>query len=117
MERTEKRTSINFEEVAKSYNGRCGCMCGCRGTYRIPSHVPLAEANAEVGYEAYAEHNDRAVKIAVAKLNREIDWADEDKVAAHVTDDCAWFKSGDRVTVVYFRQPAEVEEKKGLAAR
>ena len=66
---------ISFEQVHKTYNGRTGCACGCNGVYTIPSHVSIADANAETGYNAYDAKSvsDRRAKIALAKINKAID--------------------------------------------
>lgn len=66
---------INFNQITKSYNGRVGCACGCNGSYTIPSHVSIEDANASVGYNAYGESDvsDRRVKIALTKINNAID--------------------------------------------
>ena len=94
---------INVNHVIKSYTGRTGCMCGCRGNYRVAS-AHLAAASAERGY-AYdaSEVSDRSVKIVVNKLNRLIDWADADAVAKYVTPEYAYFETdNDRTLCVYF---------------
>ena len=93
---------IIFENVTKSYNGKRGCMCGCNGDYSIPSHVDLADANKAVGWEAYDEHNDRKVKIAIKKINDAIDWNDPKDVAKHVTEHHAYTETDTRTSVVYF---------------
>ena len=93
---------INFNDVVKSYNGSIGCMCGCRGKYFIPSHVSIEEANKKIGYEGYDRHNDRAVKIAVNKLNKMIDWDNPEEVDKHVNSEFAWFETETRNTTVWF---------------
>ena len=93
---------IRFENVSKSYTGKRGCMCGCRGTYYVASHFGVDAANKEIGYHGYDTTNDRAVKLAVNKLNKSIDWNDADAVAEHVTKDFAWFDTDTRTCVVYF---------------
>ena len=93
---------IKFEDVTKSYTGKRGCMCGCLGTYRVASHHGVEAANKAAGWEAHSETNDRAVKMAVTKLNKAIDWDDEEMVAKHVEDGYAWFDTDTRTCVVYF---------------
>lgn len=65
---------ITFEQIRKTYNGRKGCACGCNGNYTLPSHVSIADANKETGWEAYDESDvsDRRAKIALTKVNRAI---------------------------------------------
>ena len=66
---------IKFEDVFKSYNGRNGCMCGCLGDYKLPSHTSIDEANRQIGYDGYTDEDvsDRSVKIAVNKVNKLIE--------------------------------------------
>lgn len=66
---------IAFEQVRKTYNGRKGCACGCNGTYTLPSHVSIEQANAETGWNAYDadDVSDRRAKIALTKINKAID--------------------------------------------
>lgn len=94
---------IEFKNVIKSYTGARGCMCGCRGKYHIASHYSVERANKDCGYEAHDSTNDRAVKMAITKLNKLINWDDPLMVAEHVNDDHAWFDTDTRTTVVYFR--------------
>lgn len=95
---------IRFEDVKMSYTGKRGCMCGCLGTYRVASHYGVEQANRDAGWDAHREVNDRAVKMAVTKLNKSIDWDDEEMVAEHVNEDHAWFDTETRTCVVYFRR-------------
>tara|TARA_R110002072_G_scaffold272807_1_gene433005 strand:- start:365 stop:667 length:303 start_codon:yes stop_codon:yes gene_type:complete len=94
---------INVDSVLKSYTGKVGCMCGCNGTYKVASKH-LDAAGVERGY-AYGddEVSDRSVKMAVNKLNKLIDWDDEEAVDKHVEEWGAWFETASgRNTVVYF---------------
>lgn len=96
---------IKFEDVFQSYNGRPGCMCGCNGTYSIPSHVTIEEANKEVGWNAYDHHSDRSVKLAVNKVNNNIDWNDPEDIKKHSHGDkCFFFDTNTRTTVVYLKK-------------
>lgn len=120
---------IKFEDVIKSYNGRRGCMCGCNGRYRLASHANIDEINRSVGYPLYDEDDvsDRAVRIAVNRINRNVDWEDPQAIAALqgksvyklrngkvddgrfeilIMDDCASIDVGDRTTAVYFKKAA-----------
>ena len=102
---------IKFEQVQQSYTGRVGCMCGCNGKYSIASHWGVEAANKDVGYEGYDKTNDRAVKLAVNKINKLLDWNNPKDVTNHVefnndgTAMCAWYNHGKddgRIVVVYF---------------
>ena len=66
---------IIFDQITKTYNGRVGCACGCNGTYTLPSHVSIDDANAKTGWNAYDESSvsDRRAKIALTKINNAID--------------------------------------------
>lgn len=66
---------IAFENVTKTYNGKSGCACGCKGTYTLPSHVSIEESNKKTGWDAYDESSvsDRRAKIALSKINNAID--------------------------------------------
>jgi hypothetical protein len=110
---------IAFETVRKTYNGKSGCACGCNGKYTIPSHVTIAEANAEIGYNGYSDSDvsDRRCKIALNKINKAIEEYDHlTKLDASGTyneysADGVWFCRCDsfvgidingRATTVYF---------------
>jgi hypothetical protein len=66
---------ITFNQITKTYNGKSGCACGCNGTYTIPSHVAIEDANKAVGYNAYNADSvsDRRCKIALTKINKAIE--------------------------------------------
>lgn len=94
---------IDANTVMKSYTGRQGCQCGCRGTYRVASQY-LAQASGRRGYDYDPDDvSDRSVRGTVNRLNRLIDWADPVAVARHVTSEYAWFDTPNgRTLVVYF---------------
>ena len=96
---------IKLENVMKSYTGKQGCMCGCRGNYKVASKH-LTQANESRGYDYEAEDvSDRSVKMAVNKLNKLIDWNDPEAVAEHVNEDHAYFDTDNGRTIcVYFVQ-------------
>ena len=94
---------IKFTDVKIVYTGRQGCMCGCRGNYHVATSFGVEAANKESGWEAHDKCNDRAVKMAVNKINKLIDWTDPEAVEKHVTEDHAWFDFGnERTVVIYF---------------
>jgi hypothetical protein len=92
---------IQFDEVRKSYTGRHGCMCGCKGVYRIPTHYGIEAANNEAGYAAHDRCSDRGVKAALAKVNAGIDWSDEASVQKHLEADNAYVDTETRTAVIY----------------
>ena len=101
--------AVVFENVTKAYNGKSGCMCGCRGKYRLPSHSDVSAENKKTGYEAYeqADVSDRSVKLAVKKINAVLATLSEAELKAGsreagIDDECAWIDDGERTTVVYF---------------
>jgi len=123
MKRKFDMEMIAFEKITKTYNGRSGCACGCNGKYTLPSHVSIAEANADTGYNAYDEENvsDRRAKIALSKINKAIEkfgalakldaqgnqeyyGLDENanRVWFCVSDSFAAVDIGNRATTVYF---------------
>lgn len=97
---------IKFEDVAKAYTGKVGCACGCNGTYYVASHFGVENGNKDCGYAAYDECNDRAVKMAVNKLNKLIDWSNEAEVREHVNSEWAYVDHGNgRTITLYFVKP------------
>jgi hypothetical protein len=116
---------INFEQIAKTYNGRTGCACGCNGKYTLPSHVSIEEANAATGWNAYDESDvsDRRAKIALNKVNKAIDEygsraqrtssgsyefygmnGDANRVWFCYSDSFVAIDVGNRATTVYFQK-------------
>ena len=92
---------IDFAKVKKSYNGRSGCMCGCRGTYKLPTHTSIEEANKATGYAAYDADNvsDRSVKAAIRKIEQAVN---EEPEYTEITESYAVYDNGNRTSVVYF---------------
>ena len=96
---------IKFEDVFKSYNGTQGCMCGCLGDYKLPTHTSIADANDDVGYDGHGPEDisDRSVRFAVKKINELVDWEDEEAVKVCVTDQyaCVDGPTGRRYAVYF----------------
>jgi len=115
---------FKFEQVFQSYNGKSGCMCGCNGTYKLPTHTKIEDANAEVGYKAYDEENisNRSVKIALKKINEALNFVGPHRRYFNYGVDynkdgklfCAYIDDGDRTSVVYFTEG--VNTKRQVAA-
>ena len=103
---------IELSDVKKAYTGRQGCACGCRGTYHVASTFGIEQANRQTGWNAYEKCSDRAVKMAVNKINKLIDWNDPKDVAEHVHTDnnFAWYDFGNNRTVtVYFFEDEDIK--------
>ena len=64
---------INFDDVISSYNGKSGfCCCGCSGKHSY-SAAKVEQASEAIGYVVDPDDvNDRAVRIAVNKINQAI---------------------------------------------
>ena len=101
--------NIQLNQVFKSYNGKSGCMCGCNGNYKLPTHTPIVDANLEIGYEGYDEQDvsDRSVQTAIRKVNAALNFVGPHPrhVEVGYDSDCAFYDDGNRNTVVYFRDP------------
>jgi hypothetical protein len=104
---------IKFEDIKLSYNGKVGCMCGCKGRYSLPTHVDINQAGRERGYAYDPEDvSDRRVKIAVKKINDALikyehlvkkDIRYDPGVNICINEMYAQFSDGNRNTVVYFK--------------
>lgn len=74
---------ISLEIVGKAYNGKIGCMCGCRGHY------------------AEAETNPALVNRRVATIERMVKTGQYDE--CDVTDTYVYVSKGDRCFAVYYK--------------
>ncbi len=60
--------SLTPADVLKSYTGRPGCMCGCKGTYRV-TEATRAEASKNRGYPYEdADVSARSVGMALRRI-------------------------------------------------
>lgn len=85
---------LQVKDVMKVYTGKAGaCMCGCAGKYRVASQHRAAADTAR-GY-AYGDEDvsDRAVAMAVRRLNANPKTVIEDGIA--------WVDEGARTVVAY----------------
>ena len=100
---SNKSNEIKITDVVRSYNGKSGCMCGCLGTYKLPSIEDIEAENERVGYEHYDASNvsPRSISIAVKKINTALKEQPE-CVNFGKNNDFAWVDDGNRNTVVYF---------------
>lgn len=85
-----------MQKVFKVYSGRAnGCMCGCRGIYRV-TNEDRAFADQERGYPYDDEHvSDRSVRMIGNKVLSNPNTVFE--------NDYAYLEQGHRVWVAYFR--------------
>jgi hypothetical protein len=104
---------INVTDIKMVYTGSQGCQCGCRGNYNISSRYGVEQANKSTGWEAHEKCSDRAVKMAVNKINKLIKWDDPEDVKTHVRPDghdFAFYDFGNNRTVcVYFFEESDTK--------
>lgn len=59
---------LDVSKILKVYNGRIGCMCGCKGYYKVPA-VNKDLASKDRGYPYSDEDvSDRSVSIIAKKV-------------------------------------------------
>jgi hypothetical protein len=56
---------FNLDNIAKVYNGKLGCTCGCQGKY---SYTADGAENYGPGYDVKDMVNERSVKIIAKKV-------------------------------------------------
>lgn len=56
---------FNLDNIKKVYNGKIGCMCGCRGKY---SYTQDGADNHGPGYDVQDMVSERSVKIIAKKV-------------------------------------------------
>ena len=91
---------IELATVKQVYTGRQGCACGCRGKYSIASSFGVERANKETGWNAFERCSDRAVKMAVNKINALIDWDDRRSRRPTIGVEHGHPKTKKRVTIL-----------------
>lgn len=84
--------NYTINDIDESYNGRSGCMCGCNGTFNHPSLSNPVDSN------------DKAVKIALKKINDALNFVGPYPKNIRVGYDAvsAWLDTGKRTTVIFF---------------
>lgn len=88
---------MDISNIAKVYNGRIGCMCGCNGKY---SYTEDGAKNFGPGYNVDDMVNERSVKIIAKKvLNNPNANRDESAEYIFVEDRVA-----NKIQVVYFKK-------------
>ncbi len=83
--------TLTIDKVVKVYNGRVGCMCGCRGTY---SYTAAGALNQGSGAYDRGCVNERRVRSIAKKVL--------DHPNVKFEGDCAFVTENDRTSVIYF---------------
>jgi len=85
---------LNVDKIVKTYNGKIGCMCGCKGKY---SYTEDGAKNYGPGYDVSTSVNERSVRIIAKKVlsNPNVQWEDN---YAYVED-----RQANKIQVVYFK--------------
>jgi hypothetical protein len=88
--------TMDISNIARVYNGKCGCMCGCNGKYTYNENVPHEDWQGEV--------NVRSVKIMAKKIltNPNVVF-DEGGEIAYVED-----RQRNKNMVIFFKTPHKV---------
>jgi len=88
---------LNVDKIVKVYNGRMGCMCGCKGKY---SYTADGATNHGPGYDVSDNINERSVRIITKKVlsNPNVKWEDN---IAFVEDRVA-----NKIQAVFFKEVA-----------
>jgi hypothetical protein len=88
---------LNIDKIVKVYNGRIGCMCGCKGKY---SYTADGAANHGPGYDVTDYVSERSVRIITKKVlaNPNAKWEDN---LVYVED-----RNANKIQVVFFKEAA-----------
>jgi hypothetical protein len=88
---------LNVDKIVKVYNGRIGCMCGCKGKY---SYTQDGATNHGPGYDVKDSVNERSVRIIAKKVlaNPNAKWEDN---LVYVED-----RNANKIQVVFFKEAA-----------
>jgi hypothetical protein len=86
---------LDISKVAKVYNGRIGCMCGCKGKYSYTAHGAVED---NPGYDVSDSVNERSVRIIAKKVlsNPNNVWEDG---MVYVED-----RATNKIQVVWFKE-------------
>ena len=82
---------MDISNIEKVYNGKIGCMCGCKGKY---SYTAQGAVEQSPGYDVTDSINERSVKIIANKVLR-----NPNKV---IDGNLAYVEQNGRVLVAYF---------------
>ena len=86
---------LNVDKIVKTYSGKIGCMCGCRGKY---NYTADGAKNFGPGYNVEDMINERGVRIIAKKVLSNPNVQFEDNYA-FVED-----KANNKIQVVYFKE-------------
>jgi hypothetical protein len=88
---------LNLDKIVKVYNGKIGCMCGCKGKY---SYTQDGAVNHGPGYDVTDSISERSVKIIAKKVlsNPNNVWEGN---YVFVED-----RAANKIQVVYFKETA-----------
>jgi hypothetical protein len=86
---------LNLDRIVKVYNGKIGCMCGCKGTY---SYTQDGATNHGPGYDVQDSVNERSVRIMAKKILANPNVVFENDYA-FVED-----RVGNRMQAIYFKE-------------
>ena len=75
----------------KTYSGKSGCMCGCRGKYSYTAYGASAHSP---GYDVSDKVSERSVNIIANKVLRNSNAKQE--------DNCVFVEQNGRVLVAWF---------------
>ena len=88
---------MDIQNIVKVYNGKIGCMCGCRGKY---SYTADGAENFGPGYDVTDSISERSVKIIAKKvLSNPLANRDESTEYVFVKD-----RANNKIQVVYFKK-------------
>ena len=87
---------LDVSKVVKVYNGKIGCMCGCKGKY---SYTADGAENHGPGYNVADSVNERSVRIIAKKVLANPNNVYEGNFV-YVED-----REANRIQVVYFKDP------------
>ncbi len=80
-------------EVYKTYSGKIGCMCGCRGKY---SYTAKGAVEHSPGYDVSDKVNERSVKLIAGKVLRNSN--------AKREDNYVFVEQNGRILVAWFEE-------------
>jgi hypothetical protein len=88
---------LNIDKIVKTYSGKIGCMCGCKGKY---SYTADGAKNHGPGYNVEDSVSERSVRIIAKKVlaNPNATWEDN---MVFVED-----RAANKIQVVYFKEQA-----------
>ena len=86
---------LNVDRIIKTYSGRIGCMCGCKGKY---SYTKDGAENYGPGYDVSSSVSERSVRIMAKKILSNPNVVFEDGYA-YVED-----RAANKFQAIYFKE-------------